>query len=243
MDFGDEGDIIADGDLPGPGSLELSARNMAEEDGLRSDDMWKRVPVWTVWVGRRTTVVMVMRKLVNIEDVKMADARNEEGGDRDEEDHGKEDGSDGDSEDDDANSTASSTTFNIFAPSPGSPHLPRPVPTLFLHASLHTPKPQPPKVLPSSLPSVSTLAFLSPTEPLPTLPSNLLISSYTLSNLSLPGSAAVAAHAGSSTPRDQTLQTVFLLWARHERADWSQAQMQDFVKVFGLGRSWPLWRL
>jgi len=82
-------------------------------------------------------VVMVMRKLVKIEDVKMADARNEEGGDGDEEDHGEEDGSDGDSEDDDANSTASSTTFNIFDP---SPHLPRPVPTSFLHASLHTPK-------------------------------------------------------------------------------------------------------
>jgi hypothetical protein len=39
LDFGDEGDIIADGDLPGPGSLELSAGNMAEEDGLRSEDV------------------------------------------------------------------------------------------------------------------------------------------------------------------------------------------------------------
>ena len=32
-DFGDEGDITADADLPGPGSSEGSAGNMAEEDG------------------------------------------------------------------------------------------------------------------------------------------------------------------------------------------------------------------
>ena len=69
-DFGDEGDIIADADLPGPGSSEGSARHMAERDGLRSV-MWKRVPVWTVRVGRRTTVVMVVRKLVKREDVEM----------------------------------------------------------------------------------------------------------------------------------------------------------------------------
>ena len=66
---------------------------MAERDGLRSVT-WKRVPVWTMRVGRWTAVVTVMRKLVKREDVEMADARNQEGGDGDEEDHGEEDGND-----------------------------------------------------------------------------------------------------------------------------------------------------
>jgi hypothetical protein len=176
---------------------------------------------------------MVMRKLAKIEDVKMADARNEEGGDGDEDDHGKEDGSDDDSEEVDANSTASSATFNLFDP---SPHLPRPVPTSFLHASLHTPKPQPPKALPSSPLGFYPGISLSPAEPLPTLPSNLSISSYTLSNLSLPGSAAAAAHAGSSTPRDQTLQTVFFSGGQARKSRLVTSTDAEFCEGV---RTWP----